>query len=221
MGTMKIGLIGGIGSGKSRVAEALAQRGAVVITADTLGHEALRQPAIRQALVSRWGNAILTDGEIDRKKLAAIVFANEEDRRFLESCSFPWIEQQIRERIQAAQADPKVPMVVLDAAIMLETGWGKECDRILFVDAPRELRLARLKEQRGWTEADLAAREQAQMPLDQKRKFAHAIIENRGSLEALHQRLDEILAEWGIGTCPPSGSSKQEQQRSHPPLGEK
>src|SRR5262249_20169155 len=151
-----IGLIGGIGSGKSRVAAELVRHGAKVIAGDQLGHEALRQPAIREQIVRRWGEKILTpEGEIDRKKVGAIVFADTEELRALEALSFPWIERRMDEEIAAAQADPKVALVVLDAAILLEAGWDHRCDGIVFVDAPREVRLERLLEQRRWTEKEV------------------------------------------------------------------
>src|SRR5262249_20846035 len=147
-----IGLIGGMGSGKSLVAHELERRGAKVISGDRLGHEALRQPEIRDRLIKRWGTQILdNDGKIDRPKVAAIVFADPAERRALEALVHPWIERRLGEEVAAAEADPAIGLVVLDAAVMLEAGWNKMCDRLVYVDAPREVRLRRLAEQRGWT----------------------------------------------------------------------
>src|SRR3954467_131397 len=92
-----IGLVGGIGSGKSRVSAALARRGGRVVAGDPLGHDALRQPAIRDRGVERWGRGVLgPDGEIDRRKLGTVVFADAAERRALEAIVQPWIGQQLR-----------------------------------------------------------------------------------------------------------------------------
>src|SRR5262249_23016372 len=121
-----VGLIGGIGSGKSLVAELLARHGARVISGDRLGHEALCQPAVKEELVRRWGPQILADnGQINRRRVAEIVFADPHERKALEAMSFPWIERRIGEEIEAVHRDPEVCLIVLDAAIMLEAGWDR------------------------------------------------------------------------------------------------
>src|SRR5262249_45585671 len=144
-----IGVVGGIGAGKSALTQSLARRGARVIAGDQLGHEALRQPAIRDRVLSRWPAVGDERGGVDRKKLGAIVFADPEELRALEALVHPWIKGRIAEEVARAKSDPGVPLVVLDAAILLEAGWDSACDRIVFVDAPRERRLARLAG-RGW-----------------------------------------------------------------------
>src|SRR5262249_37217114 len=137
-----VGLIGGIGSGKSQVAALFAERGARRITADELGHEALRQPDIRRRIIERWGSRVLDEqGSGSRKVLGGIVVADEKERRALEAMVFPFIELRLDEEVKAAQNDPRCPLIVVDAAIMLESGWSRMCDRIVFVDVPRELRL--------------------------------------------------------------------------------
>jgi dephospho-CoA kinase len=194
-----VGLIGGIGSGKSRVAALLAEHGGRVISADAFGHEALRQPDIKVRVVERWGRQVLDErGEIDRKRLGGIVFASPQERRALETLVFPWIERRIGEEIEAAQADPMVRLIVLDAAIMLETGWNRVCDRLVFVDARAELRRQRLAEQRGWGPQDLQAREQAQMGLADKRPYADHVVDNSGSPEQLLTQVEGLLRQWGV-----------------------
>lgn len=191
-----LGLIGGIGSGKSAVAHQLAQRGALVIHADRLGHEALEQPDIRDRALARWGPGILgTDDRISRPSVAAIVFRDQAERRALEEMVFPHIERRCREEIDRGRADPNVVLIVLDAAILLEAGWDRVCDRILYVHAPREVRLQRLREGRGWSDQELELREQAQLPLEEKARRAHGRIDNSGSLEELTCQVDELLAE--------------------------
>lgn len=192
-----IGLIGGIGSGKSHAAAVFAQRGAHVIAADELGHEALHQPAIRAQVVDRWGARVLdAKGEVDRKKLGSIVFAAPAERQALEAMVFPWIERRLQEEVQTARNDSQCQLVVLDAAIMLETGWNRVCDKLIFVDAPRTQRLQRLAKQRGWTEEKLAAREKAQMPLEEKRLQADYVLDNSGAPEQLARQVDNLLRRW-------------------------
>lgn len=196
-----LGIVGGIGSGKSLVAAALVARGGYLIDADHLGHEALRQPDIREQIVHRWGKALLdTDGEVQRRDLGKIVFANLADRQALEALVFPWIERRIGEEIKRGQGDPRYAFIILDAAIMLETGWDTACDKILFVEAPRPLRLDRLRRQRGWSEEELARREASQWPLEEKKGRADAVVANQGDPSFLHERLKMLLGEWGW-TC--------------------
>ena len=192
-----IGLIGGIGSGKSSAAAALAKLGARVISGDLLGHEALRDADIKKQVVEHWGKRVLDrQGEIDRSRLGAIVFGNPEERRKLEAIVHPYIKRRLAEEIDAAQADRRVKLIVVDAAVMLEVGWSKHCDRILYVEAPRNLRLKRLAQQRGWTAKELAAREEAQMPLSEKKAFADAVLNNSGSVEQLQEEIGKLLKRW-------------------------
>jgi|SRR5262245_25970284 len=193
-----IGLIGGIGSGKSSVAAEFAKRGARVLCGDEFGHEALRRPDIKEQVTQRWGPEILKDGEVDRRKLAQVVFADPVERRALEALVFPWITRRLDEEVAAAKADPGVPFIVVDAAVMLEAGWNNVCDRIVYVDAPRELRLARLAQQRGWTEKEVTAREQAQLPANEKMKRADHVLDNSGTPEETARQIDYLLRLWGL-----------------------
>jgi len=196
-----IGLVGGLGSGKSRVGSAFACRGARVASGDELGHEALCQPEIRDQVVRRWGTGVVDErGTVARKKLAARVFADPEERRALEALVFPWIERRLREDIAAAAADPGCTLIVLDAAIMLETGWDSVCDRLVYIHAPRALRLRRLAEQRGWTEEEVAARERAQMSLTDKVTRADDALDNSGTPEQLAQSINDLLHRWGFAS---------------------
>ena len=194
---MVIGLIGGIGSGKSLVAAAFSKHGGRVISGDVLGHEALRQPDIKQRIVEHWGGRVLDrQGDMDRPSLAAIVFADAEERRKLEAIVHPYIKRRLAEEVAAARSDPKVAVIVVDAAIMLEAGWSGACDRVVFVDAPREVRLQRLAQQRGWTEKDVKAREEAQLPLGEKRARSDAVIDNSGAAEHVQEQVEQLLLEW-------------------------
>jgi dephospho-CoA kinase len=198
-----IGLIGGIGSGKSTVAEAFARRGARVIVGDALGHEALRQPEIRARAVTRWGPQVLdAAGEVDRRKVAGIVFAKtsqaRDELRVLESWVFPWIGRRAAEEVAAAQGDDRVRLIMLDAAVMLEAGWNKLCDRLVYVHAPREVRLRRLAAGRGWGPKEVEERESAQHSLTEKATRADDAVDNSGAPEAVRRQVDDLLRRWGL-----------------------
>lgn len=187
-----LGLIGGIGSGKSLVAREFAKHGGYLISGDALGHEALRRDDIKRLIVSRWGAAVLNEaGEIQRAKVAAIVFADHKELRALEAMVFPVIGMRIREEIaKAGQA----PFVIVDAAVMVEAGWDKNCDHIVFVDAPEDVRLRRMLKDRGWTEAEVRAREKAQLPVEEKRRRADFIVDNSGTMDDVAPQVTRILA---------------------------
>jgi dephospho-CoA kinase len=198
------GLVGGIGSGKSRVAATFAERGARVISGDDIAHEALRQPAVRDRVAARWGPGVLDGrGEVNRRKLGAVVFADPCERAALEALVHPWIRERIAAEVAAAQADPAARLIVLDAAIMLEAGWNGICDRLVYIDAPRELRLRRVAEQRGWAPEEVEARERAQLPLTEKAARADYALDNSGTLGDLNRQVDGLLSRWGLAPAGP------------------
>jgi dephospho-CoA kinase len=199
-----VGVIGGIGSGKSEVARILAEEaGGRVISGDRVGHEVLREPDIREQVVRRWGEGILdAQGEVDRKKLGGIVFADKSELQSLETRVHPRIKECIREELEAARRDGSVPLVVLDAAIMVEAGWADVCDRLVFVEVPWEVRLERVVRARGWSASHLGSREKAQLPLNEKVRRANHVLDNAGSVEALRQQVRDLLVLWGIPTTP-------------------
>jgi dephospho-CoA kinase len=183
-----IGLTGGIASGKSAVAKALAQRGAVVLDADEVGHSVLQEPAVREALITRLGPEILlSDGRVSRRAVADRVFGESQEavaeRRFLERTLHPLILQRIQSRIEELGPEG-APAVVVDAPLLIESGWADMCQVMAFVDAPEEARRRRAAT-RGWTAEELSRREAAQMPIQEKRRLCDFVISNAGSLEDL------------------------------------
>ena len=181
-----IGLIGGVASGKSFVGQLFEAEGAIRIDADRIGHEVLNEDSVRAQLVQLWGSGLLKDSvdqkEIDRAKLAKLVFGDSEDavsrRRELEAIVHPRIRANAQSRIAAARRMQPPPVaVIVDAPLLLEADWGPLCDLILFIETPREERLARAMK-RGWTPEQFAAREASQMSLDAKRRHATHIIDN-------------------------------------------
>lgn len=204
-----IGVVGGIGSGKSFVSAALAQLGALVIDADQTGHDVLRQPKVIADLIALFGSSILEHPEpldeqtprqiIDRKALGQLVFTDPLARRRLELLVHPAMRDAFAERIEQARGEG-FPAVVLDAAVLFEAGWNNLCDRILFVDCPPEVRLLRVQHSRGWSQLMLEQREAAQWPLAQKRERADAVVRNASddprSRAELRDELKAIFMHW-------------------------
>lgn len=180
-----LGLIGGVASGKSTVAELFRQQGAAVLDADRVGHEVLRLPAVRAAVGGRWGKDVIgADGEVDRKALGRVVFGPPPDgpRELaeLERITHPEIRRRLKAEVEEL-AKSGTRLAILDAAVMLKSGWDRLCDAIAFIDAPRELRLARALD-RGWTPENFARREAAQEPVDEKRRRADFVLDNSRDL---------------------------------------
>jgi dephospho-CoA kinase len=194
-----IGLIGAIGAGKSTAARCFERRGGIVIDADTIGHTALKQPDIIEKILKRWGDQLMkSDGSLDRRAIARIIFADPAERNALEQMVFPYIGDRCKEQIALALEEPATRFVVLDAAVMLEAGWNEIADRIVYVDAPRDLRLRRVAERSGWTEQELISREAAQLSADVKKSRSDAILVNASNDEELQKQVDRLLKEWQL-----------------------
>jgi dephospho-CoA kinase len=193
-----IGIVGGVASGKSAVADHFRSLGAEVIDADRVGHEVLGESAVIEAARGRWGETILgDDGQIDRTALAQIVFApapeGPKQLAYLEQLTHPRIAERVRHEIATARATGRVPAVVLDAAVLLKAGWHRFCDKILFVDTPPEIRRQRAR-QRGWTDEAWKTREARQPPLSAQRAIADFVIDNRGCRGQIQAQVQRIWA---------------------------
>jgi dephospho-CoA kinase len=207
-----IGLIGGIGGGKSSVAALFEAAGAIVIDADLVGHELLNEPRVLGHIVDRFGTAVLSEKSagpelpsvIDRKALATIVFADPTARRDLEEILHPRMRTSFEAVIEQESKSKKSEKsaVVLDAAILLEAGWDDLCDLIVFVDAPRDERMRRVQAQRGWSRDIFEAREKAQWPCDKKRRRADLVITNDAGVDGLKERVERIVARLAELSCP-------------------
>jgi dephospho-CoA kinase len=187
-----IGVTGGIASGKTFVAHELGRLGAEVLEADRIGHAVLGMPDVRAALWARWGEGVFraatvgAEREVDRAAVAERVFAPPPDGprelAFLEGLTHQLIGARIAERLEQLRRGAGVRAAVLDAPVLYKVGWDRLCDHILFVEAPWEVRLARAA-QRGWSRAQLQARQAAQPPLEDQRRRADVRIDNGGSPE--------------------------------------
>ena len=186
-----VGLTGGIGSGKSTVSRMLRQRGAVVLDADAFARAAVvaGSPGLR-SVVARFGREILTpDGELDRPKLASIVFSDPAALADLEAIVHPEVRRMIAEGIQENLDEDRV--VVLVNPLLIEMGTHRDCDVVVVVSASPETQVAR-SVARGMTEDDVRARIAAQLPLDERARTADVLIDNEGTLADLEREVDVL-----------------------------
>ncbi len=189
---MRVGLTGGIASGKSTVSAILSELGAVVIDADRLAREVVAKgtPGLQQ-VVEAFGPEILTeDGGMDRAEVGRIVFADEQKRRLLESIVHPLVFERYAELEAAAPADA---IVVHDIPLLAESGRAAEFDAVIVVDAPHETQVERLLRDRDMAREDAEARIAAQATREQRRAIATYVIENTGTREDLRQRVTEVF----------------------------
>ena len=191
-----VGLTGGIGSGKSTLARLLSERGAIVIDADALGHSALApgQPSWH-SVVDQFGDEILAAGsmEIDRKRLAAIVFGEAEKLAALNAIVHPVIMRGIADALDTLRGTDSI--VILDAALILEMGMADSMDTIVVVVANRAKRQERLMRDRAMTVAAIDARMATQARTDDLIARADIVVHNDGSLDDLAAKADEVWAQ--------------------------
>jgi dephospho-CoA kinase len=190
---MRVGLTGGVASGKSTVSSLLAERGAVVIDADLLAREVVAPGTEGLAeVVAAFGEAVLApDGSLDRPAMGAIVFADESRRRVLEGIIHP------RVRARAAEIEESAPpgaVVVHDIPLLTETGQAGAFDAVVVVDVPVEVQVRRMVDLRGMTPEDAQARVAAQATREERLAVATYVIDNSGTLEELRARVDEVHA---------------------------
>lgn len=190
-----IGILGGIGSGKSTVARLFGEMGCLVIGSDEQVRQAYDDPQIRQILRQWWGGeAFGPDGKINREWIADKIFTSEAERRRLEQLLHPWVAAARDKVMSAAADDAQVLAFVWDTPLLVEAGWDAQCDVLVFVDAPRELRLSRVQKNRGWDEEQLQKREILQTPLDKKEKISDYVISNTTDLESARSQVREVLS---------------------------
>ncbi|MBL0922418.1 MAG: dephospho-CoA kinase [Phycisphaerales bacterium] len=189
-----IGLAGSVGAGKSTVARLLAERGCVVVDSDAAVRALLATAPVRDELVRWWGDGVLDGaGALDRSAIARVVFADPLQRRRLEAFIHPLLAPG-RDRAIAKAGEAGAPAVVLDAPLLFEAGLDAECDAVIVVDAPRTLRLARVRGARGWTEEELARREKSQHPLEDKRRRADYLLDNSGDEADLAESVARVFS---------------------------
>ena len=191
---MRVGLTGGIASGKSTVSAMLEEHGAVIIDGDKLAREVVQRgtPGLA-AVVEAFGADLLTpEGDLDRPALGKMVFGDEAQRKVLEGIVHPLVFERYAELEASAGADA---LVVHDIPLLAESGRADTFDAVVVVDVPVETQLARLLGDRGMDRTDAEARIAAQATREQRLAIATHVLDNTGTLDELRARVDEVYAE--------------------------
>ncbi len=191
-----IGILGGVGSGKSAVAAEFAKLGCAVIDADKIAHKLLDKKDLRKRIVARFGRGILdSKGKISRRKLAKIVFADAGKIAALNKLIHPLVLKEVTKLIKKANGhlgcrQTRVKAIVLDMPLLLEVGWEKRCDKLVFVKCSRKIRVKRAKMILG----ELKNREKFQISLDKKKVIADNTIDNNSGFPALAGQVTDIFS---------------------------
>jgi dephospho-CoA kinase len=191
---VRVGLTGGVASGKSSVADILRERGATIIDGDVLAREVVERgtPGLER-VVAAFGPDILTrEGDLDRPRLGSIVFNDPEARKVLESIVHPLVFERYAELEAATGPDD---LVVHDIPLLAESGRAEGFDAVIVVDVPDEIRVERMLRDRGWTRADAESRIAAQATREQRLAIATHVIDNAGTREQLRERVEQVLAQ--------------------------
>jgi dephospho-CoA kinase len=189
-----LGIVGGLAGGKSTVAGLLAERGAAVVDADRIGHRVLEAPEVSRALAEAFGPDVLTEaGRVSRERLAERVFGRPDLVERLNGIVHPPIIREVQAQVEELRRAGEVPLIALDAALLVETGLDRQmCDALLFVDAPEDVRRRRAQECRGISGEQFAKRQQAQLPAEAKRKMAHYVVTNTGRMRDLEEQVEKL-----------------------------
>jgi dephospho-CoA kinase len=213
---MILGILGGVGSGKSTVARMLAGKGGLVVDADRMAREVLEEPGSREQLRRRFGDGVFrSDGTVDRRAIARCVFADRKELRWLEDLVHPRVVERIHALVTAHRREqPSGRLLVLDVPLLLDTSLHELCDALIFVDAPLEVRRKRVQP-RGWEKGEIEAREAHQVSNETKRQAADCVIDNSGDpeetgrqVEACHARLKNKAHKRSAAALPPESAPK-------------
>jgi dephospho-CoA kinase len=191
---LTIGLTGGIGSGKTTASKILLELEAPVIDADKVGH-AIYEPGgpAYADMLAAFGNGILApDRTIDRKKLGPIVFADPQALKRLNSIVHPKMFMRMREMVEAMRAAGERKPIVIEAAVLIEANWQPLFDEIWLVEASKERVIERVERDRGLKPAQSEARIMAQLPDEERRKYAATVITNDGTVAELDSKMKKL-----------------------------
>lgn len=190
----RIGLTGSIGSGKSTVSEVLRGWGFVVLDADQIAHQVTAQPEVLFEIQEAFGSDGVVGGQLDREKLARRVFSNPADLSKLNAIVHPRVRAKMRE----LSLQETHHVVFEDIPLLFENGLEHQFDAVVFIDAPFELRLERVKARSGWTQEELLKREASQWPIARKRTKTPWLLWNAGDRPTLAQDLRALLVQLGV-----------------------
>lgn len=188
-----IGVVGGIGSGKSTVASIFGDSGCAVIDADAIAHQMLDEPDVKEHIRAAFGPEVFVDGNVDRERLAEAVFASEGDIDRINAIIHPKVLLEIDKLIEDYNRDSNVRAIVLDVPLLLEIGWERKCDSLIFVECNSENRAKRAIKH-GLSEENLKKREKFQFSLDKKAKVAHYIMHNNSGTKEITNQVTRVLS---------------------------
>ncbi len=192
-----IGITGGVGSGKSEVLRCLAKiypRTAVIYADELTAALQKKGGKLYEAMVELFGEAyLLPDGELDRGKIARLVFGNEEELKRLNDTTHPIVVETIVNMINEAKTKEKTDFFFVEAALLIETGFDKICDELWYIYAQKKVRIQRLKESRGYTDKQIADMFDRQLSEEEFRKHCQVVIDNSGELEESIAQIRGIL----------------------------
>ena len=189
-----IGIVGGIGSGKSTVASILESLGCFVADADANAKLVINEKDVQQRLIEWWGRSVVdNEGVTVSSAIAEIIFADRQERVRLESLLHPRIRQLQTNQFNSAPLDSTG--LVIDAPLLFESGLDSMCDAIIFIQASRGIRLERVKKRNNWDEITFDSREATQLPLDKKSQKADYVVHNEGDRASLEDQLKQVLDE--------------------------
>lgn len=193
--------MGGIGSGKSTVAAEFAKLGCKIIDADKIAHDLLEENAVHKQVIALLSNEILDlQDKIDRKKIAKIVFNNPELLFKLNNIIHPGVLQKTEELIEHYNKDNQCKAIVLDMPLLVEVGWDKRCDRLIFVDCDEKTRKNRVKN-KFFEKNNIKNRENFQISLDKKKNIADNTVNNNSDFSTLVRQIAEIFSYIMMDKC--------------------
>ncbi|MCA9838924.1 MAG: dephospho-CoA kinase [Trueperaceae bacterium] len=200
MSSKRIGLTGNIGSGKSTVARLLLEKGASLIDSDQLSRAASQDPNVLETIAKKLGSDLIENGQLRRDKTAALVFNNPEALKTLNGIIHPWVRRETEQQARELEKQAVPPQIILfDIPLLYENGLEGTVDAVIVVNSPLELRIERVKKRSHLSEADIRARDKAQLPLEEKARRADFVICNDKGLDYLQRQVNDV---WQKLTAP-------------------
>ena len=189
-----IGILGGICSGKSVVAAEFAKLGCALIDADRIAHQLLDNDDIKNHLTETFGDGILNpDRSVNRDTLARIVFDDPQKTAQINDIIHPEVLNKCGQLIAGFKARPDIPAIVLDMPLLMEVGWHKRCDKLIFVDCVDHIKAQRAEKKPFLSKNQIKKRENLQISLDTKQDIAHYIVDNNSDLSAVAEQVERIF----------------------------
>jgi dephospho-CoA kinase len=190
-----IGILGGIGCGKSTVAQCFTKLGCRVIDADVIAHQVLDEPDVVEKLTDRWGLEVLdAAGLADRNRISERVFDSLPELDFLNRLIHPRVLERAEAMINARQGDSDSCGIVVDMPLLVEVGWEKKCDFLVFVDCSEEKRRERIVKNAKIDIEQLKKRENSQISLDKKKQKAHYVISNNSDKSDMAEQIARVFS---------------------------